>query len=842
MSSIIEGYNYDIFISYRQKDNKHDGWVTEFVENLRGELEATFKEDISIYFDENPHDGLLETHSVDKSLEDKLKCLVFIPIISQTYCDPKSFAWQHEFCFFNELAKDDHFGRDIKLKSGNVASRILPVKIHDLELADKVFLENQLGGVLRSIDFIYKTSGVNRPLRANENYPNKNLNKTDYRDQINKVANAIKEIITSLKTAFPGQGDMNAVMESHSEKTKSLSAIFDYKPHLAVSLHKLIRALPWILTVILSFVVFAAILYFNTYKTRPVQIQRFTLFPPAFKKIGGENRGSAIAISPDGENLVFVSSRNDTTFLNLRSMDEFEDRRISGTEGADAPFFSYDSKWIGFFADGTLYKVSVSGGAPQKICEARMGLEGCWGEDDKIIYSDQYKACLMRVHASGGNPEQLTTALKLSAEEGEHSHFWPQILPGGKTIIFTIWHNSEDIRTVAYSLETGQRWNLIKSGGHAIYINTGHLVYGWKGDLLAIPFNPDSKKVTGQPVVIIKGVRMENNGLAHFSISRNGSLAYIPGNINSSNNLLAFVDFKGITQSLNIPATRSPQISPNGKQILFTRSLGISSLMIYELDRDLLRKFTETEYETFWGIWTTDSKRLVFNSNINGGSACTLFWKKSDGTGGTTRFIPGNYHQQPKCWSNNDSLLIYTEGINPATGMDIFTAWIGQDTIVKPLLNTRYNETHPELSPDGKWLAYVSDESGREEIYVCSYPGLENKKQISSDGGVEPLWSPGGKELYFRDFTGDMVMAVSFSDLENNKPDKPKLLFQGKFFQNSGPWGRNYDISTDGKKFLMITEASNESPASQINIVVNWTEELKRLINQTKSRNKDKSS
>jgi TolB-like protein/Flp pilus assembly protein TadD len=199
MASIIQGFEYDIFISYRQKDNKHDGWVTEFVDNLKGELEATFKEDISIYFDENPHDGLLETHSVDKSLKGKLKCLIFIPIISQTYCDSKSFAWQHELVAFNEMSKEDQFGRDIKLAGGNVASRILPIKIHDLDPEDKTLLENELGGILRCVEFIYKSAGVNRPLRVNEDHPQENLNKTYYRDQINKTANAVKEIIASLK-------------------------------------------------------------------------------------------------------------------------------------------------------------------------------------------------------------------------------------------------------------------------------------------------------------------------------------------------------------------------------------------------------------------------------------------------------------------------------------------------------------------------------------------------------------------------------------------------------------------------------------------------------------------
>jgi TolB-like protein len=198
MTSIIEGFNYDIFISYRQKDNKFDGWVTRFVGDLKKELEATFKEDISIYFDENPHDGLLETHIVDSSLKEKLKCLIFIPIISQTYCDPKSFAWQNELMAFNKMAKEDAYGRDITLANGNVASRILSVKIHELDAIDQKVFEDETGGVLRAIEFIYSEPGVNRPLNPDDD-ARENLNRTKYRNQINKVANAVKDIIESIK-------------------------------------------------------------------------------------------------------------------------------------------------------------------------------------------------------------------------------------------------------------------------------------------------------------------------------------------------------------------------------------------------------------------------------------------------------------------------------------------------------------------------------------------------------------------------------------------------------------------------------------------------------------------
>jgi adenylate cyclase len=224
MASIIPGYEYDIFISYRQKDNKGDRWVSEFVEALKDELESTFKEEIRVYYDINPHNGLLETHNVGASLQDKLRCPVFLPIISRTYCDPKSFAWEHEFCAFNKLAKEDRYGIDIKLRDGNVASRILPLKIHDLDPEDNALLENELGGPLRAIEFIYKEPGVNRPLKPTDN-KNDNQNKTDYRNQVNKIANAIKEIILGLKN--PSSPVTKPSMADPAGSPKNRSIVFD---------------------------------------------------------------------------------------------------------------------------------------------------------------------------------------------------------------------------------------------------------------------------------------------------------------------------------------------------------------------------------------------------------------------------------------------------------------------------------------------------------------------------------------------------------------------------------------------------------------------------------------
>jgi TolB-like protein/Tfp pilus assembly protein PilF len=265
MASIIEGYTYDIFISYRQKDNKGDRWVSEFVDALKDELESTFKEEISVYFDINPHDGLLETHDVNASLKEKLKCLVFIPIISRTYCDPKSFAWEHEFKPFIEQASHDQFGLKVKLPNGNVANRVLPVRIHDLDSTDIKLCESVIGGVLRGVEFIYKEAGVNRPLRSREDSPGDNLNKTFYRNQVNKVANAVKEIILGLKAEPTISVKVDAQIRKPLEKVDKEEKKIEKKNPAKLNKRKLFSGVI-ILTILLivSILVYSKIFKRNT--------------------------------------------------------------------------------------------------------------------------------------------------------------------------------------------------------------------------------------------------------------------------------------------------------------------------------------------------------------------------------------------------------------------------------------------------------------------------------------------------------------------------------------------------------------------------------------------------
>jgi TolB-like protein/Tfp pilus assembly protein PilF len=254
MASLVPEFEYDIFISYRQKDNKGDKWVSEFVEALKIELESTFKEEISVYFDINPHDGLLETYDVDASLKEKLRCLIFIPVISRTYCDPKSFAWQHEFMSFVETTQKDQFGLKVTLPNGYVTNRVLPVRIHDLDPADIRLCESVLGGMLRGVDFVYKSAGVNRPLRVNEDHPQDNLNKTYYRDQINKVANAIDEIFQGLKISGSLTEKEITQSEKNSEAIKSEMVRGNKASIVTLSKKSLVRFILFLSLLLASFI------------------------------------------------------------------------------------------------------------------------------------------------------------------------------------------------------------------------------------------------------------------------------------------------------------------------------------------------------------------------------------------------------------------------------------------------------------------------------------------------------------------------------------------------------------------------------------------------------------
>jgi hypothetical protein len=428
MSSVVPGFEYDIFISYRHKDNKGDHWVTEFVSALKTELESTFKEDISIYFDENPHDGLLETHDVDGSLKDKLKCLIFIPIISRTYCDPKSFAWNQEFLEFLKIASGDSFGLKIKLPNSNMASRVLPIRIHELDGQDKQSIETALQGQLRAIDFTYKAAGVNRPLLPKDDEAAKGSGQATYRDQINKTANAISDLIAGMQgkisTGADGTSDNShqSVTQTRPRRNRTFKVPTLSKLQLAITSF----SIPLLLLAILSIVHFSEDDRSLTYKA--------TILPPDNTRFDNSSGGN-IALSPDGTTMAFVA-RDSTgkSMLYVRSLNTMEARVLNGTEGAQRPFWSPDSRSIGFFADEKLKKIDITGGSALTLCNALATRGGSWNQHGVIIFSTFGDEPISSVSANGGTSTRVT---RLDTARRESTHRWPVFFPDGQRFFFT---------------------------------------------------------------------------------------------------------------------------------------------------------------------------------------------------------------------------------------------------------------------------------------------------------------------------------------------------------------------------------------------------------------------
>ncbi|UCD52374.1 MAG: PD40 domain-containing protein [Phycisphaerales bacterium] len=544
--------------------------------------------------------------------------------------------------------------------------------------------------------------------------------------------------------------------------------------------------------------------------------------------------GSAVALSPDGTRLAYVVRRGDTRHLCLRYLESFDAEPLQGTEGAQIPFFSPDGNSIGFCAGGNLKKVSLLGGAPKTICAVQRAREGCWLEDDTIVFADEQQYGLWQVPASGGAPKRLTTPLRLSKENPEHSHLFPHILPEGKGVVFTI-AGSGPTRIAAFSFETGRYRTLIPRGSCAHYVPTGHLVYYWEGDLIAVPFDLKTMKVTGPGVPVVEGVMpfVAWYGGAHFSVSRNGSLVYVAGSAaTEAKKRIVRADRTGKVQVLPFPPGdyQSPRIAPDGERLLIVEFEPEPCLWVCELARGAKRRFTDDRGDTYWGIWSPDGQHIVFNSSL-AGETMDLYSKPMDGSAQETLLAGSTdqLHLLPKSWADGGKTLIITKAVDANTGFDIGLLPYEAGGSPQPLINTRFNEFHPAISPSGRWLAYASDESGRAEIYIKPYPGPGGAIPITTDGGREPVWGPSEKELYYRDDNGDRLFKVSIVTEPTVQAGSPELLLEGKYMASSHLWGRNYDISPEGDFFTLIEEEEMQ-PSAQINVVLNWFEEVKRLV------------
>jgi len=465
-----------------------------------------------------------------------------------------------------------------------------------------------------------------------------------------------------------------------------------------------------------------------------------------------------------------------------------------------------------------LKKVSLSGGPPVTLADApatRRG--GSWGPNNTIVFSSNGLSGLVKVDANGGVVESITT---LDNDQGELGHYWVDMLPGGEAVLFTIGSGSiETSRIAVKSLDTGER-RILTDGSSPRYAPSGHIVFARRNSLWAVPFDVDQLELTGSPVSVLENIQVNAGGAwAQFTLASDGSLVYM-SSVALVNRTLVWVNREGQATPLieGQQAYSDPRLSPDGRRLAVSiASADSGDIWIYEVERGTRIRLT-FEGNSRLQSWTPDGKRVTFGSNRAGNY--DLYWKLADGSGQAEQLLSSEYLDAPLSWSPDGQTLAFSE-FNPATASDIWMLSLEGDAT--PFLTTPFNEELAMFSPDGKWLAYVSDESGRYEVYVQPYPGPGGKWPISTEGGTNPRWSPGGRELFYRN--GYQMMSVSVDTEPSFTAEKPRLLFEGQYLLSTRFNVPNYDISHDGQRFVMITEAS-----TGIHVVLNWFEELKRLV------------
>jgi eukaryotic-like serine/threonine-protein kinase len=532
---------------------------------------------------------------------------------------------------------------------------------------------------------------------------------------------------------------------------------------------------------------------------------------------------SEVAVSPDGTQLAYVAAREGHTQIYVRTLDRLESRPIRGTEDGDAPFFSSDGRWLGFYLDGEhkLKKVPLSGGAALTVCEVGNARGASWGPDGTIVFTRDAASGLLRVSADGGTPQVLTA---LDANGRETSHRLPAVLPGGEGVVFTVntaetlsW---DDARIEAVSFRTRERSVLIPGGTNARY-SGGHLIYERTGGLWAAPFDPAQLKVTGPSAPVLEGVSSSvSYGSVDFDVSRDGSLVYVPGSPRGGDRRLVRVDRSGRRRPVTEVrrAFESISLSPDGRRLALALEAANDQIWVYDLDRSTLTPQT-LAWTNSSPIWTPDGRRLTFTSNRGG--PFNLFWQPADGSGPAEPLdVSGNW-QAPYSWTPDGKTLVFQVWW---PSPDIWTLTLDGDRKPRPLLQGRFNEFQAALSPNGHWLAYVSNESGRDEIYVRLFPGAEGRWPISTDGGYQPVWARNGRELFY--LSGGRMMAVSVTSDGTFTARKPMGLFEAKGLLDMP----SYDVTPDGEFLMIESGESDSSPPTRINVVLNWLQEVRQRV------------
>jgi serine/threonine-protein kinase len=538
--------------------------------------------------------------------------------------------------------------------------------------------------------------------------------------------------------------------------------------------------------------------------------------PLALAKFGPMGIGrTAVALSPDGSMLAYAAEHNGNSQLFLRALDRFDAKPIPGTVGAYTPFFSPDGRSLGFFSENKLKKLSLQGGEPVTLCEARIPHGGSWGPDDTIVFADSEGGNLSRVPASGGRVEVLSRT--------EDRAFYPEFLPGGKAVLFSIkgFHNPDYGHIAVLSLATGERRVLLEGGTNPRYAASGHIVFARAGAILAAPFDLSRLEVTGPPVTVIEGIRIEEWGAAQFALSPEGTLVYVNGGPAWIGKLTS-VDRQGISKPFAAPpqAYGPVSLSPDGQRLAVTVVGATSDVWVYELVRGTFTRLT-VDGTNYRPLWTPDGRRIIYQRSA-GPNQFHLIWQLADGSGSEEVLTTSDYPWWPASMSPDGKLLAFQQN-TADTGVDLSILPMEGDRQPYSWLKTKFLEWGATFSRDGKWIAYTSDESGQFEIYVRSFPDAGGKRQISTGGGEEVIWSPDASALFYRE--GLKWMSVAVQTQPEFRADAPKVMFEGPYLNVPGV---SYDVTPDGQHFIMIEENQKQGPTTQLNVVLNWFEELKR--------------
>jgi len=580
----------------------------------------------------------------------------------------------------------------------------------------------------------------------------------------------------------------------------------------------------------------AAAAVFATWKSgvldasRPADVIRFTYTLPADLLVS-----PTIDVSPDGRQFAFIGSDAVKQQIYVRALDDLEsrplsgtesERLVSGTEGAEALFFSKDGQWLGFAIGGLLKKIPLRGGSASTICAVSFFRGASWGDDDAIVYSPSPTSGLWRVAPAGGTPEQVTV---LDSASGEISHRYPDVLPGSKAVLFTVKTGSisrfSDAKIAVQRFGTREKKILIDGGTFGRYIPTGHILFGRGGSVFAVAFDPDRLELKGSPVqVLVGGMLVESWGNMTMSVSPSGTLVYAPGSaVVGDSNLVLMFDRKG----RSVPLVDAPDsygsvsLSPDRRRIATYMNAANDDVWVYDIQRHLRTRFTFGGGNNWYPIWTTDGRHIIYTAERGG--AANLFWRSVDGSGTEQRLATCPEAQYPTSCSTDGRFLAYHQ-LSAAGKFDIWVLPLNGGGAPRRFLHSPFDESFASFSPDGHWLCYQSDESGQFEVYAVPFPKGEGKWQISTGGGISPSWVKGGSEIiYYRPSTKSF-MRVPISYDPDVRPGESLELFRLGSTPIYLP-----DVAPDGEH-ITVTLPGPQSQLTKLVVVVNWFEELKKAV------------